>query len=92
MKQQTNITLKTASFTNKRRFPIILIPKKIWTITILDLATAKENVFTCNFIFSCGYYNYDKGYTPTFKDQSLFEGQIIHPQHWPKELAVNTKT
>ncbi|MFV8354529.1 flavin-containing monooxygenase [Flavobacterium sp. XS2P14] len=66
--------------------------EKIWTITTLNLATAKENVFTCNFIFSCsGYYNYDKGYTPTFKNQSLFEGQIVHPQHWPKELAVNNK-
>jgi hypothetical protein len=29
---------------NKRRFPIILIQRKIWTITTLNLATAKENV------------------------------------------------
>jgi cation diffusion facilitator CzcD-associated flavoprotein CzcO len=41
--------------------------KKIWTITTLNLATAKEST-TCNFIFSCsGYYNYDKGYTPHLK-------------------------
>ena len=56
------------------------------------MATAKENVFTCNFIFSCsGYYNYDEGYTPTFKNQSLFEGQIVHPQHWPEKLDVAGK-
>jgi cation diffusion facilitator CzcD-associated flavoprotein CzcO len=27
-----------------------------------------------------GYYNYTKGYTPEFKDQTSFKGEIIHPQ------------
>ncbi len=66
--------------------------EKIWTVTTVNLTTAKESIYTCNFIFSCsGYYNYSKGYTPIFKDQSLFEGQIIHPQHWPNKLDVANK-
>ena len=67
--------------------------EKLWTITTVNLATAEQRIYTCNFIFSCsGYYNYDKGYTPVFKDQSLFEGQIIHPQEWPEKLDVVSKS
>jgi cation diffusion facilitator CzcD-associated flavoprotein CzcO len=43
--------------------------------------------FSCKFLLSCaGYYNYDKGYTPEFKGAADFNGQIIHPQHWPENL------
>jgi hypothetical protein len=41
------------------------------------LATAKENMLPVILFSVAVDYNYDKGYTPTFKDQSLFEGQII---------------
>jgi cation diffusion facilitator CzcD-associated flavoprotein CzcO len=55
--------------------------KKLWTVTTVNTATAEETVYTCQFIFSCsGYYNYTKGYTPEFKDQTSFKGEIIHPQ------------
>jgi monooxygenase len=66
--------------------------EKLWTITGLNTATEEETVYTCQFIFSCsGYYNYAKGYTPEFKDQSHFQGEIIHPQKWPKQLDVADK-
>jgi cation diffusion facilitator CzcD-associated flavoprotein CzcO len=38
-----------------------------------------------------GYYSYKKGYTPNFKGRESFEGQIIHPQEWPKNLNYNDK-
>ena len=66
--------------------------KKIWSIVTLDTITNKEEVYTCNFIFSCsGYYNYDKGYTPKFKSQSDYKGNIIHPQKWPKNFDCKNK-
>ena len=66
--------------------------KKIWSIVTLDTITNKEEVYTCNFIFSCsGYYNYDKGYTPKFKSQSDYKGDIIHPQKWPKNFDCKNK-
>jgi cation diffusion facilitator CzcD-associated flavoprotein CzcO len=66
--------------------------EKLWTVTTLNTATTEKTVYTCQFIFSCsGYYNYTKGYTPEFKDQSSFEGEIIHPQHWPEKLDIANK-
>ena len=41
---------------------------------------------SCAFLFNCsGYYRYDEGYTPEFAGIEDFEGQVIHPQHWPEE-------
>lgn len=66
--------------------------EKLWTVTTIDAATAEKNVYTCQFIFSCsGYYNYNKGHTPELKDQSCFEGELIHPQKWPEKLDVDNK-
>jgi cation diffusion facilitator CzcD-associated flavoprotein CzcO len=43
--------------------------------------------FTCGFVFVCaGYYDYDAGYTPEFKDLDQFKGELVHPQHWPEQL------
>jgi cation diffusion facilitator CzcD-associated flavoprotein CzcO len=65
---------------------------KSWTVITINTATEEETVYTCQFIFSCsGYYNYKKGYTPEFKDQSAFEGAIVHPQKWPVKLDVADK-
>jgi cation diffusion facilitator CzcD-associated flavoprotein CzcO len=42
---------------------------------------------TCGFLLGCtGYYRYDEGYTPEFEGVQRFQGQIIHPQHWPEDL------
>ena len=61
-----------------------------WTITAE--VNGEEKQYNCNFIFSCtGYYNYDEGYTPEFKDRKKFKGKIVHPQHWPEELDYTDK-
>ncbi|MFP5321916.1 MAG: flavin-containing monooxygenase [Acidimicrobiia bacterium] len=42
---------------------------------------------TCGFLFSCsGYYRYDKGHQPEFPGVDRYQGQLIHPQHWPEDL------
>ena len=65
---------------------------KLWTINTINPVTNEKSLYTCQFLLSCsGYYNYTKGYTPEFKDQSLFNGPIIHPQQWPSDLAVANK-
>ena len=44
-------------------------------------------VLTCSFLYVCsGYYRYDKGFTPPFEGVEDFEGQVVHPQHWPEDL------
>lgn len=66
--------------------------KVLWTITCEDTETKKSKIFTCTYLQSClGYYNYEKGYTPDFKDIDKFKGTIIHPQFWPEDLDYSNK-
>jgi monooxygenase len=58
-----------------------------WTVTARREVDAAEVQFTANFLFMCaGYYNYDQGYKPEFPGEENFKGQVIHPQHWPKDF------
>jgi cation diffusion facilitator CzcD-associated flavoprotein CzcO len=42
---------------------------------------------TCAYLWVCsGYYRYDEGFTPEFEGSEDFEGEIVHPQHWPRDL------
>ncbi len=42
---------------------------------------------SANWLFCAGgYYRYDEGFTPNFEGRERFEGQIVHPQHWPEGL------
>jgi len=61
-----------------------------WTLR----ATTKESTveYRASHVFLCtGYYNYDKGYQPTFPNQEAFKGPIIHPQLWPDDLDYKDK-
>jgi cation diffusion facilitator CzcD-associated flavoprotein CzcO len=47
---------------------------------------------TCSFIYLCtGYYDYEAGYTPEWKDTDKFRGEIVHPQKWPEALDYTGK-
>jgi cation diffusion facilitator CzcD-associated flavoprotein CzcO len=66
--------------------------KACWTVTAEREATGEEIVFTANFMIGCtGYYNYDAGYKPDFPGEEAFEGQVVHPQHWPEHLDYRGK-
>jgi cation diffusion facilitator CzcD-associated flavoprotein CzcO len=66
--------------------------EKLWTITTENTSTAEETIYTCQFIFSCsGYYNYTKGYTPEFTDQSSLK-ENNPSSKWPENLNVVDKT
>jgi len=46
---------------------------------------------TANWLYlGTGYYDYDDPYDAGF-DLSAFEGQVIHPQFWPKDLDYQGK-
>jgi monooxygenase len=63
-----------------------------WTLTAFHTKTKANVVYTCRFIFLCtGYYDYQQGYTPTFPNQDLFKGKIIHPQFWPENFDYSKK-
>jgi monooxygenase len=56
-----------------------------WTVNVETGGEIKQ--VTASFLSVCsGYYNYDEGYSPEFPGAADFQGQIIHPQHWPENL------
>jgi monooxygenase len=47
---------------------------------------------TCDWLYGCtGYYRYDEGFSPKFEGTERFQGQIVHPQHWPEDLDYEGK-
>ena len=63
-----------------------------WTVKALRSDTGTEAIFKARWIFAAGgYYRYDEGYTPAFPGRERFQGQVIHPQHWPEELDYRGK-
>ncbi len=57
-----------------------------WTVTVERTGQSPTRI-TCSFLYACtGYYTYDRGHSPTWPGQESFEGQIVHPQHWPQDL------
>ena len=39
-----------------------------------------------------GYYNYQHGHVPRFKDMDKYKGQWVSPQAWPEDLAYADKS
>jgi len=66
--------------------------KKIWRITLQTNEDSQPKIISARWIFNAsGYYRYDQGYSPTFKNQDAFLGPIVHPQHWPENLNYADK-
>src|SRR6266508_835709 len=58
-----------------------------WTVEAQRTDTAETVRLTCGFLYVCsGYYRYDEGYSPRFPGIDRYEGQVVHPQHWPEDL------
>jgi monooxygenase len=63
-----------------------------WHVVGERTDTGEPVELTCSFLFSCcGYYRYDRGYVPDFEGMETFEGQIVHPQAWPRDLDYTDK-
>ena len=58
-----------------------------WTVEAERGPSREPVTFSASFLFMCsGYYDYAGGYCPDFPGAQDFEGQIVHPQHWPEVL------
>ena len=63
-----------------------------WDVEAERTDTGETVHLTCGFLYACsGYYSYDEGYSPEFPGTNRFQGQIIHPQHWPEDLDYSGK-
>jgi cation diffusion facilitator CzcD-associated flavoprotein CzcO len=62
-----------------------------WTVEV-ERADGERVELTARFVYWCsGYYRYDEGFSPVFPGIERFGGELIHPQHWPEDLAYDGK-
>ena len=60
-----------------------------WTLTAVDEASGAARQLHCGqLVLGTGYYNHDSGFAPSFPGIDKFTGEVVHPQHWPKDLAL----
>lgn len=65
----------------------------LWTLDVKRRDTGEVLRFTTNFLWMCqGYYRHSEGYIPQWKGMEVFEGRLVHPQAWPKDLDYADKT
>ncbi len=58
-----------------------------WTVDVERTDTGERIQLSATWLFCAGgYYRYDQGYTPHFEGRERFEGEVVHPQHWPDDL------
>lgn len=70
--------------------------ESLWTLIVeaTDAATGATTTKTIRtgWVFAAtGYYRYDEGYSPEFPGREDFEGEVVHPQHWPEDLDYARK-
>jgi monooxygenase len=62
-----------------------------WTVEARDPSGATVQL-TCSFLFTCcGYYDYEKGFTPELAGRDRFRGRIVHPQNWTPDVDYEGK-
>lgn len=80
---QYNFKVKSASWSSENAQ---------WTVATEQTETKEIVQFTCNFLFMCsGYYSYDAGYTPDFKNLDQYKGNFVHPQEWTENIEYAGK-
>lgn len=58
-----------------------------WRVTAVRADSDETVELTARWLFSAtGYFRYDHGHTPQFEGIDEFEGEVVHPQHWPERL------
>jgi len=63
-----------------------------WSVHAQRTDTGEDVRLSCSFLYCCtGYYRYDEGYSPQFQGAERFDGEIVHPQHWPEDLDYEGK-
>ena len=57
-----------------------------WTVTMEDDKGAVTTTTARWLYLGSGYYDYDEPFDAQFTGREDFQGQILHPQFWPKDL------
>ena len=64
----------------------------LWSVEAEKVDSGETVRLTCSYLWVCsGYYRYDEGFTPDFPGAEHFNGEVVHPQHWPADLDYSGK-
>lgn len=62
-----------------------------WTVTA-EKSDGSQAVMYANFLYmGAGYYDYDNPYDAQIEGIANFEGDVVHPQFWPKDFDYSGK-
>ncbi|SDG04996.1 flavin-containing monooxygenase [Pseudonocardia oroxyli] len=63
-----------------------------WTVVATRTDTGETVHIAARFLWmNQGYYDHANGYRPDWAGLELFDGDVVHPQHWPDDLDVSGK-
>lgn len=63
-----------------------------WTVQVMRTGSDETLTLTTRFLWMCsGYYDHAQSYTPQWPGMDSFQGQVVHPQHWPQDLDCTGK-
>jgi cyclohexanone monooxygenase len=63
-----------------------------WTLETEQQPSGAMVQIKARFLYVCsGYYSYAQGHQPDFPGQADFEGTLVYPQFWPKDLQYQNK-
>lgn len=63
----------------------------LWTLTVTD-KQGNQHEKRARFLYmGTGYYDYEQAHDAVFEGREEFEGQIVHPQFWPKDIDYANK-
>ena len=63
-----------------------------WSVVARDVDTGERRRLTTRFLIACtGYYDHDRAYMPEYPGADDFQGDLVHPQHWPDDLDFANK-
>ena len=61
-----------------------------WTLTVQTDTITRQ--FRTRFLYMCcGYYSYEQPHRPRFEMEEHFQGTVVLPQFWPKDLDYSNK-
>ncbi|MFF1822682.1 flavin-containing monooxygenase [Kribbella sp. NPDC058245] len=92
IREYVNETASTYGIDKHIRFGQKVLRASWSSETALWTVETGDSSYTCSFLYTCsGYYDYDQGYVVDFPGQAEFQGQVVHPQHWPEDLDYTGK-
>jgi len=66
--------------------------ENLWSIEAIRTDSGEKVRVAASFLWMCqGYYRHSKGYTPHWQGVENFNGRIVHPQTWPRDLDYKDK-